>query len=1331
MAHPKSQLQTYNTDWGKVKAWAAQQKIPTTAVANVQALDTSRLQSGYYPMSDAERTRAILAAAGMNYSTALPTDNPSPSDVVGNTIRNVQGIATGLMPSRLVSNIWGTLKNTVKDIEHPAQAGGLGKILEDTAVSWLPGAYDLGQVIQAHGLVKGLEDLASQPLTSILDVMPFLSAGDAAIGAMAATGSVEDAATAAITRTAPRIAKKLNVPDISANATTLSKTLAKRTGMGELGVAKLGAVRMAGKAVGSVTIGKTPEAYMAPVAGKEAVRVPTLSERASNIATNIGVGKTLSRAAHTLGTVTNQATSHYRNLTKTYHEKVAALTPEERDAQGNVIRPSEQDQFAKVMTDLGDGKLDPIAVIDDSDLPVHVREAVQAYQQWEDWHKKWMIGAGKGFTMPIREADGTVTESLFGATEFGQLAPFRRAAEKAQAEADRLSAGVDDATTKMNGMNDVFTPIRNDLFRTKQALIDTMGVTRSYVRKTFTDLLGSVIGKDGLLDQMDSAYRAKNFALYTKLAKQARRRMDSPKFASDVSPNIVHLKGALDHAVAQGQTMADLERQLMRAYTPKVHEANREANRTQATLLREATRRAPEYRNLIVHTYYDKLLASDKAEAILEAGANKLVKEKGWAQDAADKLRRENSQRLFEIVAVEADSLFHDPFLPQMTPGDHAHFMNDALKEVTSLRARGHPPMWMPTVTADQAETLARQGDRVYVSPTRFPTVRSAFSKAMDMSRTVNDVSIGVDRATKEAMSWDASIEFTRESIVPMLKPRTGLRDTILREGAEPFMGTTGARGVVDAKINNEFGLSRFNVKPLLDEKGNLLEESDLAKATGLNAEDMGLDPEETYYIPTAFKKHLDGLVGDQFPGKGAWDASTRVFKYSILGLSPRYTAHIVFGGGMLLALRIDPRAFLFIKDAAKMVSQYHKGTLQDQRLSDIFQGATQRGTPEQTFHTAAGDKAFRLNVEEWLTRHHINPKYAKGVDIAKAGADINFRFTNYISDMQKSIAYLDGMHKAKGKAYFDDPITGERTEATDDQLHFQAMQAAERVMGNLQAMTPLERSIARKIMPFYGWTKHILKYVLTFPTDHPWRVMFLSTLATQNTDNFASGLDERMQLLLFLGQPDTSGNVSAVDIRAMDPFRDVANYATLGGWLSAMNPILTAPITAIDPSIIYGGNTLYPNVTYSQLYGTNVAQPQGGILTAAEQEIPEIGALDQALGLSANARAVKKQGGTAALKDTLSSLGFPWTVQKLNLQQISAKHELDRYNQAKTDAGTAWQTGDFSALDKYPGTVPDPLGTGYNITPKQLEEEYQRALKAYPGLPPSETIPNLPTAPL
>jgi hypothetical protein len=501
----------------------------------------------------------------------------------------------------------------------------------------------------------------------------------------------------------------------------------------------------------------------------------------------------------------------------------------------------------------------------------------------------------------------------------------------------------------------------------------------------------------------------------------------------------------------------------------------------------------------------------------------------------------------------------------------------------------------------------------------------------------------------------------------------------------------------------------------------------DVSELIGMGQEELGLDPAETYYMPAAFHDQLDHLVNKyQFPLSGAWDKATGVFKFSILGLSPRYTAHVAFGGGLMLALRINPASFRFIGDAYRATRAYHRGEDTGEIPTSVFQGSAQYGSPDRAFHWMGGRKMGGLTVQEKLGP---NWRLAKGIDVIRAAADVNLRFTRYISDMQRSIAYLDGSWKAERRGSFIDPETGEQVDMTPDRMRFEGMQAAERVMGNLQAMTPLERNVARRVMPFYGWTKHVLKYLATYPFDHPWKAMFLTTLATQNTDTFSSGLDERMQLLFFLGSPNAQGDVSAVDVRALDPFRDVANYATLSGWISALNPIIVAPFATVDPSIIFGDNSLYPNVSYSTVYGSNEAQPAGSALTGIEQEIPEVSILDNALGLSAQARAIRKEGGEAYGKAMFESLNIPFAqVQSLNLRQIAAKHELDRYNQAKTDALNAWQTGDFSTLMQYPGTVPDPLNADYDITPAALKAQYERALKEYPGLPPSETVPDLPS---
>jgi hypothetical protein len=271
------------------------------------------------------------------------------------------------------------------------------------------------------------------------------------------------------------------------------------------------------------------------------------------------------------------------------------------------------------------------------------------------------------------------------------------------------------------------------------------------------------------------------------------------------------------------------------------------------------------------------------------------------------------------------------------------------------------------------------------------------------------------------------------------------------------------------------------------------------------------------------------------------------------------------------------------------------------------------------------------------------------------------------------------------------------------------------------------------RAFPFYGWTKHVLTYVLTYPIDHPYRATFLSQLATQNSEDIASGLPTRIQLLTLLGKPDAFGNVSAIDTRVFDPLRDTANYASITGLWQSLNPVLSAPAAYVDPQIVFGGNDLYPKVTYSQLYGVKTAGAQGNAYTAAEQFIPELSAVDQAFNLSGQYAYLKSQGGNAFSKKIFESLNVPFfQLQHINLRQIAAQNELDRFSQAKADALQAAQTGDMSSLSGYApdAPIPDPLNPDYNVTPAYIAAMNKESEKRF-GLPMYATTPPPPNPPL
>ena len=1120
MSQPKPADVTFSTDWNKIRSWANGQKISTTAVDNVYALDQTRLSSGYYPMSNAERTRAILAAAGMDYNTALPTDNPGPSDVWGNTIRNVQGIATGLMPTRLAGNIFDTLKTTVEDITHPGQFaknGGIAGALEDSALSWLPGAYDIGQVMKAGSLAKGLDQLAEQPITSVLDVMPALKWLDAGAGAVAAD-------------------------------TAAGQALADRLDIAPKALGQKGLVRIAGKAIGQIPTGARGALWDAeghPILdadGKQIIGQKTLGQRARESALAHGTGHAISRAAEALSTIGNTYSIRYRAIVKDLQTAVAKLTPDTLDpATGAIVKKGTLSMFNEAMH----SGQSPEDLLNSHELPLEVKEAIQAYQPWEEWHKEYMLDSGQ--LIPVHHPDGTV--SLYERTTGEKLNRPSHLADQALDKANAASAAVDEINGQASQMEQAFAPLRAEMMNLRNNYLTKLALQPG-VSKVYMAVAQRLVGAGGLLDQMDQAFKDRDWVAFREAAKKADKALASkqiagapekvrlvkvaghkvltvkkvenafkairsdhvrlfkaessgideeegwtPSFeaaqreanggivykvdiprsklwwmkddAGDVGgkmsdsdlqdimakqkqglspepravslrppetgvrvqeikgweqdPNLRRLKELIHQSYLYGKVRADLVGKYQKAWegsseTSRASSAkalSEKAGKAVNDFMRAARREVPaEYRDVVLQKFFQNFKDSDKKELMLAKGAE-FLKEKGIDEDRIERMVRSDPRRMYELVAALAGPTFEDPFLPMMTPEDHVAFMNDALKEVESLRARGYVPMYVPTTGARFATSPYIVDDRIYVNPVKYPTISAAYRKAMDLSSTVNDVMLGVSKATKEALGKDATLAFWDETLKPMLRAGSELKAAVAREQQallEHDISAT-AIGVTDALIEHEYGMVPFKVTELID----------------LRPEDVGLDPRETYYLPRAMKDQVEQLVGKtQFPLNGIWDKSTKVFKFAILGLSPRYTAHILFGGSMLLALRIDPGSFAMIGDASRLLKDYHAGKLDDQTAS-VFQGSTQYGTPDQNFHFSGGRSMGNVVMQEWLARHGIDHRVATAAQWAEAAANVNFRFTNYISDMQRAIAYLDGIRKAGRKGYMNDPITGER----------------------------------------------------------------------------------------------------------------------------------------------------------------------------------------------------------------------------------------------------------------------------------------------------------------
>lgn len=1331
-----SAIQGFSQSWNKTAAWAQSQGIGYKDYYPVYQMDSQRLLSGESPMSNAERTRAILAAANPNNVTPVPGNAPDPANVMANTVTDLKNIFTGLAPNHLVSNIFDTVKNAVlhpstwvKPIEDIA-SGNVKQGLELAAgvqgpgsiLSWLPGVYVAGEAAQG-----GVGEVLSHPVQSLLDVAPFAPAGriiDAAADASRAA-SIADK----VGMTADQL-RDASLPGM-AKSWVLSRQVQD---IGFLGKRADSLVDATGK---PITISAALDKWIT----------------ASTV-----MGKTLSSLMKGMLTINDTGTDYEMALMRPAEMAMNALNEAQQKEVDGLL--SRSDPRAK-------GK-DQSGIEMDDTIDPEVRTAYSAMEDVRVWIADQALASGSDVAKA--RPDGSI--GIYHTA--GEPSPVVKAAKVLQDAQDALVAKMKPGqkiTQDMANWDKQAAQLNQAVGQTWQqaaAAAEKLDGTERYhpvkidevgrkskpryvhidIKKQAEELFGvggpGALGshQDGIIGEVQNAVFEKDFASVKALTEVAMRRLGGNGVKSidaSLDPSFVTLRKQLEalHQYATKRIERDTQFDKLilghgsRAGGPGYHGMRDElrayfkARRDYARAVRDNP--TADWIDVVKDQYVKLLMDEEDRYGRMEALSTEL-KNAGWAKEKIDALRSDPT-KMAQLIKLETDAAAGNVLGVQIIdPADHDRLMNSAIDEANKLRAQGFEVAYIPHVSSLDIRDTDPGRYGVHLDPKGAARRSSrSFERKLDFTAVRHDVSASLHLAAKEALQLDATIEYAQHVLTPHMVTHAQAHATILREFSDEMAhydpARQSAKDVEESILRDRFHMVKWDPQARF---GFQLPTWD---ANGM-------------YLPKGIADGVDKmLVKGQFPLDGVFDKINKTFRFSILGLSPRYTAHVVFGGTFLLALRSSahvlravPEAWSIIKDTGDVP----RGT---------FDGATQRGVDpvvyrsfaddtrnkgSQVFHRAGGSQAARWMAEEHIeTVQKVKLAAAKPVHWLKAVGDLNYKLTNTASAFQRAVAYVDHLNKIKRAGVFRDPITGEESSVTSEAARNAAMQHSLHVMGDLKAMTPIERGVFSNVMPFYGWTKHILQFVTTYPADHPFRAQFLSTLAEQNSADVASGLPTRLQFLLFLGSPDAEGNVSAIDVRSFDPLRDVANYATLAGLISSLNPVITAPLAVIDPSIIFGGNPLYPNVTYDQFYGIEEAGSQGSPLNALEQVIPQVGALDAALNLSGQYRTLAATNPNDFAKTIFEALNIPFAqVQHLNLKQIAAKDEIDRYHVASTAASNAWESGDFAAISGL-SSVPDPQNPDYEVSPGYVQNLYNQLLQEYPGQAPSETAIPPPSAPI
>lgn len=585
---------------------------------------------------------------------------------------------------------------------------------------------------------------------------------------------------------------------------------------------------------------------------------------------------------------------------------------------------------------------------------------------------------------------------------------------------------------------------------------------------------------------------------------------------------------------------------------------------------------------------------------------------------------------------------FIEQIVQKISSGDYLKYMTkdqfDAMvlgtvKYWRELKAKGYEPIPVPYVKRnhDIFKDTFIQPIPEGMSKTDISRFREA---VFDFKPYQRDLSVALSREAVEQLRYDASRALHTEHIDKLSRNPEG----VLREYAE--MHPNLDRAELHDKIMEDF----------------VAYDAQLDRPFRAQWE-QGVDDTGARLLPKNVATQVRNLAPrDRLPVNGVFNKINKTFRFAVL-TTPRHVADIALGG-MVEMLSRDPIA-----------------------IKEIFNGFRMAKNKQMPFALPRSIDGFATHevfpltpmaVEGWGTNQMFN--YAGGRTIGRlAKMHVRFRkFEEFLTDAQRSTDYLYNKKKQLKKGM------------SEEYAERAAIESASKALATYEDMSPFERQYIRTYLPFYGFTRHITRYLLSYPGDHPYKASILSQIANREVEDWNSGFPRTWNNLFFLGAPNKAGDQWVMDLRVLNPFRTAYNNFTFAGILSQQTPFIGAPMAflGIDPAS--GSGELYPELSYDPQSGSLVTKRNDGLLKVAQQFIPQVGIADKIFGLSEEMRQLNKNNPEAARQRMYSILGINFAPKQVNIPETVARTQSNQISAAQQVVSNAMAGGGTRELRKY-----------------------------------------------
>ncbi len=562
--------------------------------------------------------------------------------------------------------------------------------------------------------------------------------------------------------------------------------------------------------------------------------------------------------------------------------------------------------------------------------------------------------------------------------------------------------------------------------------------------------------------------------------------------------------------------------------------------------------------------------------------------------------------------------------------------LRDVQSQWMDWQRAGIKPIFVHKVREDSLRQLVQP--RVF--PGKVPTVGVLQKRVTDLAPGYMDMGLAFSHSEMQYVTNKMAQKIIDEHIVPNL--------------------TVSSQDEVARLMKRDPSLSKEEAVRKIEEDYVPFKSSDY----GVKRLSRSLGKDERL-IPRHLDREMKRMIPrpENFTGvKGMWDKSIRGYRFAVTGVSPLHMAHVTFSGAMMMAGRTDPIGLMrALPETMRMI--------RSGEVPPEVRGASMMGPDQIITHVAATKTLSRLWEEQ--------TKFGKATGVVQRAQDAMTRFDDHITSFYRALTYVYGGGMKDGE---------------------KGLELVGKAFVDHASLTPIERQIAKSVIPFYAWTRHLLKYAFTYPIDHPVRAGIIANLATSEFSDQLSGLPRDFAQLFFLGD-------KAFDIRQVNPFRDMGNDVTLAGFIGSLNPAAGGVFRALGVNPVNASGELYPELTVDPNTGKLVTQRKENVIQAeAETFIPQVQGIEGLLGFSDQLRTLHKNDPSAYWSTLARYLHFPWIPRNINIPQARASEELNVYRVSQQDVSKAMKTGDFSRVDQY-DKVPFQ---GHLVPPSVLQSLYQ-----------------------